>query len=83
MSTSKYNNTPLIIKFHIYPKTIPPIKLGMKYTVLNNVFPLIFFDNIKAKINEITFIVIIVTIVIFIVKYKLLRNEVSIVKASI
>ena len=45
-------STAFIIDCHVYPSTIPPIKLGMKNTVRKKLVPFIFLVKKYAKVKS-------------------------------
>ncbi len=81
MVVSYFNNTALIICCQVYPNTIPPIRLGIKNTVLKRLVPLIFLVNNNAIENAHTLISIIATIVKLAVNNNALTKSLLSVKA--
>lgn len=81
MSSPNTPRTAFISKFHIYPSTIPPIRFGIKNTVLNIFVPFIPLVSKSANANEITFMVITETNVNFVVNHKAFKKFLSRVNA--
>ena len=79
----KFNKNPLMITCQIQPRTIPPIKFGIKKIVLKTFVPFIPFVSKSAKAKAKTFIEITVTTVKQTVNKSAEEKLLSIVNASI